>query len=217
MRITVRQLSAAFMVALALVAFGASPAFAQIGGSSQPQQEEQYEGFGIGVKGGWLFTNFDQEGIEFDQRSGYQFGVWFGGNRSGVVGVMAEVNYGKKGAEIVGIGGSDPNYDVTFVGVPVLLRVNVGSRSRSGVNVYGVVGPEIDWLINQSLLGVDLEEDTEGFELGLVVGGGIEITRFLVELRYVQGLRSISRTFDLSETTELKTKSFAILFGVRFN
>jgi len=191
-------------MALALVASTASPTFAQ----------QDDEGIGIGVKGGWLFTNFDQEGIQFDQRTGYQVGLWFGGNRSGVVGVMAEVNYGKKGAEIQNVG----DYDVNFVGVPVLLRVNVGSADRNtGVNAYGVVGPELDWLINHELFGVDLEDNTEGFELGLVIGGGIEISRFLAEVRYVHGLRSISNTFDLSETTDLKTKSFAILFGVRFN
>ncbi len=205
MRTALRQLTAICAMALAIVALSATPTFAQ--------DQDEYEGFGVGIKGGWLFTNFDQEGIQFENRAGYQVGLWFGGNRPGVVGVMAEVNYGKKGAEIQGVG----NYDVNFVGVPVLLRLNIGAASRNGVNAYAVVGPEIDWLINHQLFGVDLEDNTEGFELGLVIGGGVEITRFIVEARYIHGLRSISNTFDLSETTDLKTKSFAILFGVRFN
>lgn len=212
MRNAFRKFTTICAAALALVALSASPLFAQLGGQAPPPQET-YEGIGVGIKGGWLFTNFSQEGLSFDRRQGYQVGVWFGGNRPGVVGVMAEVNYGKKGAELVGLG----DYDVNYVGVPVLLRVNGGTRSRSGINAYGVVGPELDWLINHSLLGVDIEDDTAGFELGLVVGGGIEITRFIAELRYVHGLRGISKTFDLSETTKLKTRSFAILFGIRFN
>ena len=176
--------------------------------------DERHEGIGIGVKGGWLFSDLTAEGIEFDQRSGWQVGAFFGGNRPGLVGVMAEVNYGKKGAKL-----GDLDYDVNFVSVPVVLRVNGGSKSLSGVSGYGIVGPQLDWLISPERdgVGVDIDDDTEGFELSLVAGAGVEITRFIVELRYIHGLRSISKTFDLPESAELKSKAFAILFGIRFN
>lgn len=210
MRTAVRQRSAGLVVALlALVVLGASPAFAQGIGGAQGGADERHEGIGIGVKGGWLFPTFSEAGIDFDNRTGQQIGVFFGGNRPGLIGVMAEVNYGQKGFSF---GGSD--FDVNFVSVPVVIRVNGGSKSLSGVSFYGIAGPQLDWLINGSL--TDLE-NTQGFEISLVIGGGIEITRFIVELRYIKGLRSISREFDVAGSTGLDSKAFAILFGFRFN
>jgi hypothetical protein len=189
----VRQLSAVGVIALSLVVLGAPPASAQ----------------GIGIKGGWLFPEFNAEAAEFDNRTGYQIGIYFGGNRDGVVGVLGEVNYGEKGTEING-----EDLDLNFVSVPVLLRVGGGPDA---FKIYGLGGPQFDWLIDRSLADADIGDDTEGFELGLALGGGIEITRFIVELRYVQGLRSIAKDFDLLDTDDLKTKTFAILFGIRFN
>jgi hypothetical protein len=189
----VRQLSAIGVIALSLVVLGAAPASAQ----------------GFGIKGGWLFPEFSAEAAEFDNRTGYQIGIYFGGNRDGVVGVLGEVNYGEKGTEING-----EDLDLNFVSVPVLLRIGGGPDA---FKIYGLGGPQFDWLISRSLADVDIDEDTEGFELGLALGGGIEITRFIVELRYVQGLRSIAKDFDLFDTDDLKTKTFAILFGIRFN
>ncbi len=196
MRTAVRQLSAVSVIGLSLLAFSAAPASAQ----------------GIGIKGGWLFPEFTSEAIEFDNRTGYQVGLFFGGDRGGLFGVQGELNYGKKGAEIAG-----QDLDVNFLSVPVLLRLNV---SPDPVTVYGIVGPQFDWLFNRSLGEddfFDLDESTEGFEVGLAIGGGIEITRFIIELRYVHGLRSIAKDFNIFDTEDLKTKSFAILFGFRFN
>ena len=47
------------------------------------------------------------------------------------------------------------------------------------------------------------------------LGGGVEITRFLAEVRYNEGLRNISKNFSASN--DIKTRSFALLIGVRFN
>ncbi|MGE0702555.1 MAG: outer membrane beta-barrel protein [Vicinamibacterales bacterium] len=193
MRIALRQLPAIALIAVSFVFAAATPASAQ----------------GFGVKGGWLFPDFNADSIDFENRSGYQLGLFFGGNRDGVIGALAEVNYGKKGTEIAGV-----DLDVNFLSVPVLLRVGGGPEQ---FKIYGVAGPQFDWLIDRSLGNIDIADDTEGFELGVAVGGGIEITRFIIELRYVHGLRSIAKDFNILDTDDLKTKTFAILFGFRFN
>jgi ABC-type glucose/galactose transport system permease subunit len=101
------------------------------------------------------------------------------------------------------------------------MRVNAGSNSLSGISAYGIVGPQLDWLISQKIfLGdeeFDVSEDTEGFEVSLVAGVGVEITRFIVEFRYIHGLKSISEDFDFGDATDLKSRAYAILFGIRFN
>ena len=214
-----KKFSVAAIVMLALGVLGTTPAFAQGVGGAQGGTDERHEGIGIGLKGGWLFSDISAEGAEFDRRTGYQVGVFFGGNRPGLVGVMAEVNYGEKG-------GRDPNndenhYDIQFVSVPVVMRVNAGSKSLSGVSGYGIVGPQLDWLISQKVFigddEFDVADDTEGFEVSLVAGVGVEITRFIVEFRYIHGLKSVSKEFDFSGAEDLKSRAYAILFGFRFN
>jgi hypothetical protein len=214
---TSRRLSVAFLAALALAVFGASPARAQGVGGAPGDVDERHEGIGIGVKGGFLFSNVSVEDFETDSKTGWQVGVFFGGNRPGLVGVMAEVNFGEKGATDPD---SEESLNLTFVSVPVVMRINGGARSLNGVNFYGIVGPQFDWLISRKLAqegfpDEDISEETEGFELNLVFGGGVEITRFIAELRYIQGLKNISK--DLVDTNDLKTHAWAILFGFRFN
>lgn len=218
---TMKNLAVASMVAVGMLAFGPAPALAQGVGGAPMGSDERHEGIGIGVKGGPLFSDLTNEGSEdfFERRTGYQFGVFFGGNRPGLVGVMAEVNYGEKGG--VNPADSDDHYDVRFVSVPVLLRVNAGSRSLSGISAYGIVGPQLDWLISQKIFfgddEFDVSDDTEGFEASLVVGAGVEITRFIVEARYIHGLKALAKDFDFADAQDLKSKAFAILFGFRFN
>ena len=99
--------------------------------------------------------------------------------------------------------------------IPVLLRVNAGSRSLSGVALYGLAGPAMDFRLKSEFGGVDIIDFTQGYDVNLVLGGGIEITRFLAEVRYNHGLRNISKNFSASD--EIKTRSWALLIGVRFN
>jgi hypothetical protein len=217
----VKKFAVASIVAAGLVVVSTPPARAQGVGGAPMGSDERQTGIGVGVKGGFLFSNLTAEGDEdvFEQRMGHQVGVFFGGNRGGRVGVMAEVNYGKKTA---GDPENDDNhYDINFVSVPVVVRVNGGSRSLNGIHAYGIVGPQLDWLISQKIFAggdeFDVSDDTEGFEVSLVAGAGIEITRFIVEARYIHGLKALAKDFDFADAQDLKSRAFAILFGIRFN
>jgi hypothetical protein len=50
--------------------------------------------------------------------------------------------------------------------------------------------------------------------VSIVGGAGIELGRFILEARGTWGLRNIAKDF---EAAELKSRTFAILAGVRFN
>ncbi|MGE3511026.1 MAG: outer membrane beta-barrel protein [Vicinamibacterales bacterium] len=170
------------------------------------------EGVGVGVKGGLLFSNLDF-GANDDflaNRTGLIGGLFVGGNRGGLLGVEADIFYARKGSKV---GSAD--LDIHMLEIPVLLRVNAGSRSLGGVAVYGLAGPAIDFRLKSELDGIDIVDATEGYDVNLVIGGGIEITRFLAEVRYNHGLRNISKNFAASD--EIKTRSWALLIGVRFN
>lgn len=164
---------------------------------------------GVGVKGGLVFADFNGDNIDFDKATGWQGGVYFGGNRDGVVGVLGEVNFIQKKTSFEGI-----DLKVNYLQVPVLLRVGGGS---SGVKLYGVAGPAIDIKIGESVEGFDLEDGFEGFDIGGIVGVGVEVSRFLIEGRYTRGFRQVNNDFDFEDAVKIKAHSFAVLLGVRFN
>jgi len=79
-----------------------------------------------------------------------------------------------------------------YLKIPVLLWVNIGSSNRNtGAIVYGVAGPVADILPKADLNGVDVKKNYESVDLGIIAGGGA--------------------------ARDVKTRSFAILGGVRFN
>src|SRR5436190_5496683 len=59
------------------------------------------EGFGAGAKIGPLFTSYSAASCDgcFNTNTGWEGGIWFGGNRGGRVGVMGELLYAKKKQE----------------------------------------------------------------------------------------------------------------------
>ena len=176
-------------------------------------------GFGIGAKIGPLWSSFDSATVgsttvNFDTSTGWEGGIWFGGNRGGRVGVMGEVLYAKKKQEVAGQTGST---SLKYLEIPILMRVNIGSRSRNGISIYGLVGPVFDVNLKAEANGVDVKKGYESLDVGILGGAGIEITRFLVEGRYNHGLRNVLKSTNVASASDIKTHSFAVLFGVRFN
>ena len=173
---------------------------------------------GVGIKIGPTFDKFSGEALDFDNRTGVQAGVFFGGNRDGLLGVQGEINWLRKQTELVADRlESNPltrDIKIDYIQVPVLLRLNAGSRSTNGVAAYGILGPAVEFKIADEVEGITLDDGFEGADVSLVFGGGIEAARIIVEARYEKGLRRINNTF--SDFSEIKKQAFTILFGVRF-
>jgi len=170
-------------------------------------------GVGIGVKAGVVFPNFTGDDAQdaLSGKTGWQAGIFFGGSRGAVVSALAEVNVVNKKAGYFG----EPT-NLYYLDIPVLLRVGGGSRTHGGVNVYGVVGPAFDIKIGDNFGDVaNITDAWNGFDIGIVGGVGVEFTRFLVEGRGNWGLRNVNK--DLTGVNDIKSRTFAILFGLRFN
>ena len=166
------------------------------------------QGVGVGAKAGYLYSSFDFDNASdvLDNSSGWMAGLFLGGNRPGRVGVMGEINLQAKRGEA-----DMETATIYHAQVPLLLRINGGSRSTSGVSGYGIIGPAIDLKIGKNLGNLD---DIESGAVSLVIGTGVEITRVIIEGRSTWVLRNIAKD---AEGLEVKTKTFAILLGVRFN
>lgn len=192
-----RMLRGMAIVAALLPIYTAVPAHAQ--------------GVGVGVKGGYLYTSFDFDGVSdvLDSSNGWMAGLFFGGNRPGTVGLMGEINVlakrGESGME---------STTIYYVQVPALLRINAGSRSTGGVSAYGIVGPAIDLKVGEDLGNFADPDEIESVDVSLVAGIGVELTRFIIEGRGTWGYRNIATR---SGGGDVKTRTFAILVGLRFN
>jgi hypothetical protein len=140
-------------------------------------------------------------------------GVWLGGNQDGTYGAQVDVLYAKKNIPDALLG---RDVDLHYLEIPILLRINFGSTNRDPVAGYIITGESFDVKLKAELNGVDIAKQYQGLDLGFILGGGVEISRFIVEGRYNWGLRSIVST-DVATTRKIKTRTFAILFGVRFS
>jgi hypothetical protein len=174
---------------------------------------QDHAGVGVGIKAGVAFPAFNGTNVKdaFDGRTGFQGGLFLGGSRGHVMSPMVEFNVVNKKSSYFG---SPTN--LWYLDIPVLLRVGGGSMGHNGVNVYGIVGPAFDIKVGDNLNDVaNINDAWEGFDIGIVGGAGIEITRFIVEARGNWGLRNVNK--NLTGLNDIKTRTFSVLFGFRFN
>jgi hypothetical protein len=173
--------------------------------------DQQHEGFGIGVLVGPLFDKTSEEDVDpenaFKGKTGLQFSLFLGGNRPGRVGIATEISLLRRKA--------DNDVTINALQVPFFVRINIGSENLDRASVYIKVGPAIDVIFSAKQGDESFKDQVEQFQLDGIVGVGVEITRFIIEGRYIQGFRAINKEFN--ESSDIKTKAFALLFGFRFN
>jgi Outer membrane protein beta-barrel domain len=192
----------------------ASPSTVDDSEQAQPQSRSSghpHEGFGVGVKIGPLFSTLSGGNVTYSNRTGLIGGLWFGGNRGGIVGVMGEVLYAKKNG-----GSAAQTVDLYYLEIPILLRVNIGSSSVNGANFYVLAGPAADVLLKGKQGNLDVKSNYSGLDIGVKFGAGFEIMRLLVELQENIGLRSVLSGTGVNDT-KIHSRAFAIMVGVRFN
>jgi hypothetical protein len=178
-------------------------------GSAAPASAQG--GVGVGFKIGPTFADFSSDALDIDNRTGWHAGLFIGGNRDGVLGWQTEINWlRRRGLTVLG-----DEFHLDYVQVPIFLRLNIGTESKNGFAVYAFAGPAFEVKIADEINGVTIDDSFEGTDIGLVFGAGTEITRLILEGRYEWGFRRINKTF--SSATEIKTRSFTVLVGVRFN
>jgi len=201
------------VVATAMM-LAAAPAFAQ--GATQNS------GLGIGALGGISWTTVRTENetdIDFDNGTGWQLGIWFGGNRDGRVGLMGELSYAVKK-----VGDASSQTERSYVQIPVLLRINAGSRAKNKPSLYFLAGPVFDIEVNtkdtEDGEEFDVPEDFySGLEIGVMFGAGFEVARIGIEGRYSWGLKSVLSTdaAELSGFGSTKLNTFSLIAKIRFN
>jgi len=216
------RISRRLIVSIATTAavLAATPAFGQsfLQNNNPPAMQRQPNtglGFGIHFGGTWTSISTDEnlQDIDLNKGGGIVAGIFFGGNRDGRVGLQGEVSYLTKKINVKADNGFetlDQDSKNTYIQIPILLRVNTGSRSNNGPCLFFLVGPAFDIKISETDDFTDLfdvEDVYQGVETGLMAGAGFEVARFGVQVRYVWGLTNVLST-DAAEEAGFKDTKY---------
>ena len=201
-----------------VLSLGVSSAAAQTGAS-------------FGVKAGVNFAKLDfsgdDDGVDFDQRMGLVAGAFVLVPMTETFGLQVEGLYSQKGAEVDSpdFGGQvvEGRFEFDWFDVPVLARYTIPSSTNTSFHLFA--GPSFSFKLGaKSVFDFDGEEDEQdvddqfkGFDLGLVIGAGVDFGKFTIDGRYTHGLTDLNDFDDFDEEiVEVKNRVFSIMAGFRF-
>jgi len=167
-----------------------------------------------GVKAG---VNYADVSFDGDVASSGRVGLLAGGFATiplfGWLAVQPEVIYTVKGTA-VDVADIKSDLIVDYVEVPLLARISIRR------NIYVAVGPSMAFRVrarSRTAFGgsteeIDLKEDVESFDLGVVGAAGIDLGRWVFDGRYTHGLSDI----DASDDAKMRNRVLSVSAGIRF-
>jgi hypothetical protein len=165
----------------------------------------------FGIKGGLNYATLNNvDDVE------YRPGLLIGGFAefkvpASPMSVQPEVLYAQYGSDIEG---SDASFRLNYIQVPVLMKFGFESPAATP-NVY--FGPYANFLLNSDIANDDvsfnLEDNTKNSTFGVIIGAGIDVSKFQFGVRYTAGLTNVA---DDNFSDEAKNGAFGITVGVSF-
>ena len=191
------------VLALVFTLAGGAPAIAQMS---------------FGVKAGINIADvaFD---VESDIPSGGRVGTLAGAFATiplrGWLSVQPEAVYTVKGTSLESPDNTS-DFVVDYLEVPVLARISVRPH------VYVAAGPSLAFRLRAkdrirfggSIEELDVKDDVEPFDLGLVGAAGIELGRWVVDGRYTHGVSDLDA--DTSDDVKMRNRVVSFSAGIRF-
>jgi hypothetical protein len=107
-----------------------------------------------------------------------------------------------------------------YLEVPVLARITRGAPDAT--RFYVAAGPSLGLLLRartradfgSSTEEIDIKDDLENFDLGVVIGGGIEFGSVVVDGRYTHGLTNIET--DAGDGRDTRNRAVSATVGFKF-
>ena len=157
----------------------------------------------VGIKGGLNFDDFvlknAPDELKFDNSTGWQAGFMLRATIPAVgIGIQPELLFSVRKA------GDDGN--ISYLEVPVNLRWGF---NLIVIRPYITAGPYFRYAANFN--GNFSKNHLERFDWGLGLGGGVEIWKFQLGLRYSWGMQDVSK-----EEFEIKNNAFSLSLGYFF-
>ncbi len=193
---------------------------------------------------------FVEDGVEMDfpmsTKTGFVVGAAFNTSLLPFISLQPEILYSEKGAKIdmpfdefdffdeFGSASVDASIDLAYLEVPVLLRAGfpipgfspfVYAGPAFAFNLSAEMNYDIDVTVNGMQFSEseseDIKDDIKSFDLGFVLGGGLEfglpMLKLHAEIRYTMGLSNI---LDIennnNDDIDLKNGVVSLMVGVTF-
>jgi hypothetical protein len=106
---------------------------------------------------------------------------------------------------------------VTYFEIPLLARLSVARSSGPAGFVF--TGPSLAFKMKASesdgATSQDIGKSVNGFDLGWVIGAGMDFTGLVVDARYTLGLSNIASNVA-SAMGAVKNRTFALMAGIKF-
>ncbi|MFZ2286099.1 MAG: porin family protein [Bacteroidales bacterium] len=150
----------------------------------------------LGVKGGLNFYNIQNDnGISYDQRTGYHFGILGHIHRSSQWAFQPELTYSAQGAK---------NLNLGYLNVPLLIQYMFDNGFRLQA------GPQLALLVSS-----DSNDDFSLVDIALSVGASyvVPATGFGIDLRYNHGLNDINKSSTVKSFNRGVQLGLFYLFG----
>lgn len=171
---------------------------------------------GFKLMGGLNLSKYAVEpeigGIEWKNKTGFLAGGGIDISLVPNIAVEIDALYFQKGSKVE-IDGVDIEYALNVISIPALLRV----KFLPGPSPYVLGGGEFSIILSHELDEVDIKENYESFDYGLVFGAGFEMkmpgASFFIEGRYYQGVKNIIKEPVGDES--LKTKAIVAVVGIK--
>lgn len=180
------------------------------------------QGLEKGVRGGVNFTNTSTSGDEsaaLDWQLRGVFGGFVTWRVMAWLEFQPEVLYAMKG-------GKSSEFDIEskllldYLEFPLLARKTFGAPDA--MRFYLAGGPSIGVLLRaktradfgSSTEELDVKDDTETLDFGIVVGGGVEFGSIVVDGRYTHGLSDIDK--DTSDNVKMTNRAVSVTVGIKF-
>ena len=177
----------------------------------------------FGVKAGINFSTATVEPEAASLDYGYQKG-WLGGvfvvvSPDAPLGGQIEALYSQRGTAIkVGSSGNlDAAYKLSFIDVPLLLRVRAASFDNGGLFILAgpVIGIGVKSETEQSGSRTDVSDRFNAYDLSLAIGAAMESQGFVFDVRYAHGLNNYSNGSHPAVET-FKGRAATVSIGIRF-
>ena len=169
------------------------------------------QNIGGGVKIGVNFATVSGDIGATDKsiRTGAVFGAFLTVPRGATVAFQPEFLYSMQGVKGKD-GGTEFTAQIDEFQIPLLLRVGRNSG-------HFLVGPSIGFITRAKFKSgsdeEDFKDDLKKADVGILVGAGVTINRFLIEGRYTAGMTNLN---DDDSEGDNKSRVFSVLVGVGF-
>lgn len=169
----------------------------------------------FGIKGGLNFSNINYDSfVEKESRTGFHIGLLAEIPLIGNLSLQPEVLYstqGGKGTEVMTGASPEMEYKFDYIQVPVLAKFYlIPSLALEA-------GPSFNFLVKEEVNASHfsaMAETGKDFEMGAALGVSFNLSRFLVNARYIQGLTNAYEEGGFEEDN--KNSGFQIGVGLMF-